>query len=187
MKHLKMIMYRGLHESLIYFWSKPSFHSSKKLKKLRDMFPASAWGRRRVRGCFSEGKLSCINSVLVWWDKKDEVTHQSQVKPALAACIICTVQWSDRRSKGIKAVPEKMVCVGRLLGVTSPVLKLWFTSFPHRTAKERCSRSVHGGENGCRWKWGYSHLTLCLYLPSPSCRISFEIHRGRLVATSPQY
>lgn len=136
---------------------------------------------------FLRGKLSCINSVLVWWDKKDEVTHQSQVKPALAACIICTVQWSDRRSKGIKAVPEKMVCVGRLLGVTSPVLKLWFTSFPHRTAKERCSRSVHGGENGCRWKWGYSHLTLCLYLPSPSCRISFEIRRGRLVATSPQY
>lgn len=39
------------------------------------------------------GKLNCIFSVLVQRDKKDEVTHESQVKPSLAGCIISTIEW----------------------------------------------------------------------------------------------
>lgn len=72
---------------------------------------------------------------------------------------------------------------GCLSGVTSPVLKLWFPSFPHRRAKEVRSHSLHGRENWCHWKWGYSHFTLCSYLTSLSCRINFEIYHRRFSPT----
>lgn len=181
-----MNIYRGLYEYLlIYFWSKPSFHSS---KQLRDMFPASAWGETASMCLLFWGGNSAVSTLSLCGETRRMRSHTSPR---------WNQHWQDAlfvRCNGVIGGPkelrqsQKRWCVGGCLSrVTSPVLKLWFTSFSHRTAKERCSHSFHGGENGCQWKWGYSHFTLCLYLPSPSCRISFELHHRRLLATSPQY
>lgn len=145
-------------------------------------------GRRHVCGCFPEVETQLYQLCPCVVETRRMRSHTSPR---------WNRHWQDAlfvRCNGVIGGPkelrqsQKRWCVGGcLLGVTSPVLKLWFTSFSHRTAKERCSYSFHGGENGCQWKWGYSHFTLCLYLPSPSCRISFEIYHRRLLATSPQY
>lgn len=69
------------------FWPELLCHYSTTLGLLRDMF--SAFGGKWC--VWLRGKLNCIDSVLVQRDKKDEVTHESQVKPSLAGCIISTI------------------------------------------------------------------------------------------------
>lgn len=138
----------------------PHFIHVRHLGSFGSHSPHLCWGNGVCVSAFPRGKQNCINSVLAWRDKKDEVTHQSQVKSALAGCIICTVQWSDRRSKGIKAVPEKMVGGCLSVGGDLSCPKAVVPSFPHRTAKEVPSHSFHGRENWCQWKLGYSHFTL---------------------------
>lgn len=74
-KYLKMNIYRGLYEYLIiYFWSKPSFRSS---KKLRDMFPASAWGETVCMWLLFWGGNSAVSTLSLCGETRRMRSHTS--------------------------------------------------------------------------------------------------------------